>query len=96
MRQVNSAPTAGPAATEDTIIQIGKGGITRRGAVRLRRHEGRELIKGRVLENSMPPPGGCNQLSSSARGAGAVHRQQFVPYKRTHSDPRIVLSKKQR
>ena len=48
------AQLRGLAMTEDTIIQIGKGGITENTVTQVKDAlKARELIKGRVLENSL-------------------------------------------
>ena len=48
------AQLRGMASTEDTILQIGKGGITENVITQAKDAlKARELIKGRVLENSM-------------------------------------------
>ena len=48
------AQLRGLAMTEDTIIQIGKGGITENTITQVKDAlKARELIKGRVLENSL-------------------------------------------
>ena len=48
------AQLRGMASTEDTILQIGKGGITENVVTQAKDAlKARELIKGRVLENSM-------------------------------------------
>ena len=48
------AQLRGLAMTEDTIIQIGKGGITGNTITQVKDAlKARELIKGRVLENSL-------------------------------------------
>ena len=48
------AQLRGMASTKDTILQIGKGGITENVVTQAKDAlKARELIKGRVLENSM-------------------------------------------
>ena len=48
------AQLRGLAAAEDTIIQVGKGGITENLIASVEAAlKARELVKGRVLENSM-------------------------------------------
>lgn len=49
------AQLRGLAATEDTIVHIGKGGITENIITQMSDAlKARELVKGRVLENSAP------------------------------------------
>jgi len=88
------------AAAEDTIVQVGKGGITenviRQVADALK---ARELVKGRVLENSLlTAREACDALCEACRAEGVqVIGSKFVLYKRNETDPKIQLvkSKKQ-
>ncbi|MGI5977702.1 MAG: YhbY family RNA-binding protein [Candidatus Limivicinus sp.] len=84
------------AMQEDTIIQIGKSGINEaliksvNDALRAR-----ELVKGRVLENSMlTAREACDTLSEIC-GAEQVQviGTKFVLYRRNEKEPKIVLAK---
>lgn len=90
------AQLKGLAAAEDTIIQVGKGGINENlvssvaDALRAR-----ELIKGKVLENSMlTAREACDELCSMC-GAESVQviGTKFVMYKRNPQNPKIQLVK---
>ena len=78
----------GIAAGEDTIFQVGKGGIN--DALRAR-----ELVKGKVLENSMLTAREACDALSQACGAEQVQviGTKFVLYKRNPKEPKIVLIK---
>ena len=84
----------GMAAELDTILQIGKGGITDNVIVQtddaLR---SRELIKGRVLDNSLlTAREACDELCQACRAEGVqVIGSKFVLYRRNDKDPKIVL-----
>jgi len=86
----------GLAASEDTIIHIGKGDISENiiaqtsDALRAR-----ELVKGRVLENSMlTPREACDILCEKCRAEGVqVIGSKFVLYKRNEQEPKIELPK---
>ena len=90
------AQLRGMAMTEDTIIQIGKGGITEAviesvgNALRAR-----ELVKGKVLENSMlTAREACDALSEACRAEQVqVIGTKFVLYKRNPKEPKIELVK---
>ena len=75
----------------DTIVHIGKDGIgpnlTRQAEDAL---EARELIKGRVLENSpLSPREGAEELARATRShVVQVIGTKFVLYRETHSKPR--------
>ena len=84
------------AAAEDTIVQVGKGGITDNLIASVSAAlKARELIKGRVLENSMlSAREACDALCEACRAeAVQVIGTRFVLYKRNEKDPRIVLVK---
>ena len=84
------------AAAEDTIVQVGKGGITENMIASVNAAlKARELIKGRVLENSMlSAREACDALCEACRAeAVQVIGTKFVLYKRNEKDPRIVLVK---
>ena len=82
------------AAELDTILQIGKGGITEnviaQASDALR---SRELIKGRVLEASLlTAREACDALCEACRAEGVqVIGSKFVMYKRNEKDPNIEL-----
>ena len=84
------------AAEEDTILIIGKGGITEN----VIRQTGealaaRELIKGHVLENSLlTAREACDALAEACGAEGVqVIGSKFVLYKANKKDPKIVLDK---
>ena len=90
------AQLKGIAAGLDTIVQIGKGGITENvinqvsGAL-----NAREIIKGRVLENSLiTAREACDELSEAC-GAEQVQviGSKFVLYKKNPKEPKITLVK---
>ncbi len=84
------------AAAEDTIVQVGKGGITENLVASVNAAlKARELIKCRVLENSMlTAREACDALCEACRAeAVQVIGTKFVLYKRNEKDPRIVLVK---
>ena len=96
------AQLRGMANSIDTIIQVGKEGITdsliRQADEAL---EARELIKGRVLENSMLTAREvCDQLTLPTRSEPVqVIGSKFVLYRETHSKPkdkRIELVKEKK
>ena len=75
------AQLRGMASTLDTIVHVGKDGIGENLIKQVNDAlEARELIKGRVLENSMltARDGGGAEGSRPVRG-GAGHRQQIRP-----------------
>ena len=84
------------ATTEDTIIHIGKGGVTenivRQADDALR---ARELIKGRVLENSLLSAAeGCQALAEACQAEQVqVIGSRFVLYRRNKQQPKIELPK---
>lgn len=90
------AQLKGIAAGIDTIIQIGKGGITENvisqvsGAL-----DAREIIKGRVLENSMlTAREACDRLGEACQAQQVqVIGSKFVLYKKNTKEPKIVLVK---
>ena len=82
------------AAGADTIIQIGKGGITDNVTAQMKSALlARELVKGRVLENSLlTAREACDALSEKC-GAEQVQviGSKFVLYKRNPKEPKIKL-----
>lgn len=84
------------AAAEDTIIQVGKGGITDNLVASVSAAlKARELIKGRVLENSMlTAREACDALSEACQAEQVqVIGTKFVLYKRNENEPKIALVK---
>ena len=84
------------AAREDTILQIGKDGITENTAAAMSDAlRARELVKGRVLENSLlSAREACEVLSERCRAELVqVIGSKFVLYKRNETNPRIELPK---
>lgn len=84
------------AAGEDTIVQVGKGGVTENviasvGAAL----KARELVKGKVLENSMLTAREACDALAAACGAEQVQviGTKFVLYKRNDKEPKIELVK---
>ncbi len=90
------AQLRGIAAGEDTIIQIGKGGISDTVIASVSDAlKARELVKGKVLENSMLTAREACDALSEACGAEQVQviGTKFVLYKRNEKEPKIVLVK---
>lgn len=84
------------AAREDTILQIGKDGITENTAAAMSDAlRARELVKGRVLENSLlSAREACEVLSERCRAEQVqAIGSKFVLYKRNETNPRIELPK---
>ena len=89
----------GLAAAEDTIIQVGKGGITENLIASVSDAlKARELVKGKVLENSMlTAREACDALSEACRAEQVqVIGTKFVLYKRNEKDPKIELVKERK
>ncbi|MGM9595087.1 MAG: YhbY family RNA-binding protein [Oscillospiraceae bacterium] len=90
------AQLKGLAMTEDTIIQIGKGGISENTLTQVNDAlKARELIKGRVLENSLLTAREAADALTEACGAETVQTigSKFVLYKRNAKEPKIALVK---
>lgn len=86
----------GLTAAEDTIIQVGKGGINDNLIESVSAAlKARELVKGRVLENSMlTAREACDALSEACRAEQVqVIGTKFVLYKRNEKEPKIELVK---
>ena len=86
----------GLAAAEDTIIQVGKGGVTEAVIASVNAAlKARELVKGRVLENSMlTAREACDALAEACRAEPVqVIGTRFVLYKRRDKEPKIELVK---
>ena len=89
----------GLAAAEDTIIQVGKGGINDNLIESVRQAlTARELVKGRVLENSMlTAREACDALCEACKADGVqVIGTKFVLFKRNPNDPKIELVKEKK
>ena len=90
------AELRGMANSIDTILQIGKGGITETVVIQAQDAlRARELIKGRVLENSMlTAREACDELAAQCKAEQVqVIGTKFVLYKRNDKEPKIVLVK---
>ncbi len=90
------AQLRGLAMTEDTIIQIGKGGISENILTQVRDAlKARELIKGRVLENSLLTAREAADALAEACDAETVQTigSKFVLYKKNAKEPKIALVK---
>ena len=86
----------GLAAAEDTIVIIGKGGITENIIIQMNDAlKARELVKGRVLENSLlTAREAADALSETCRSEVVqVIGSKFVLYKRNEQKPKIELPK---
>ena len=84
----------GLASREDTIMQIGKGGISEALISTVSDAlEARELIKVQVLENSDESPRSAAEALAAATGAEVVTviGTKFVLYRRSENHPRIEL-----
>lgn len=84
------------AAVEDTIIHIGKGDISENIIKQTTDAlKARELIKGKVLENSMLSPRGAAEELAEATKSEVVQviGSKFVLYKRNEREPKIELVK---
>lgn len=85
--------------TEDTIIQIGKGGITENTVTQVKDAlTARELIKGRVLESSLLTAREAADALAEACAAETVQTigSKFVLYKRNAKEPKIALVKEKK
>ena len=86
----------GLASAEDTIIHIGKGDLNENIITQTKDAlKARELVKGKVLENSMLSPREvCDALCAECKAEGVqVIGSKFVLYKRNEKDPKIELPK---
>ena len=86
----------GIAAAEDTIVIIGKGGITENIIIQMNDAlKARELVKGRVLENSLLTAREASDALSETCRAEVVQviGSKFVLYKRNEQKPKIELPK---
>ena len=90
------AQLRGMASTMDTIVIVGKGGITENVVAQTSDAlKARELVKGKVLESSLlSAREACLALSEACRADQVqVIGNKFVLYKRNDSDPKIELVK---
>ncbi len=90
------AQLRGLAAAEDTIVQVGKGGVNENLIASVSAAlKARELVKGKVLENSMLTAREACDALSAACGAEQVQviGTKFVLYKRNNKEPKIELVK---
>ena len=90
------AQLRGLAMTEDTIIQIGKGGISENILTQVKDAlKARALIKGRVLENSLLTAREAAEALAEACDAETVQTigSKFVLYKKNAKEPKIALVK---
>lgn len=90
------AQLRGLAMQQDTIIQVGKGGVTEAVIDSVSAAlKARELVKGRVLENSMlTAREACDALAQACLAEQVqVIGTKFVLYKRNEKEPKIVLVK---
>lgn len=93
------AQLRGLAMSEDTIIQVGKGGINENLISSVSAAlKARELVKGKVLENSMLSAREACDALAEACGAEQVQviGTKFVLYKRNNKEPKIALVKDKR
>ena len=84
------------AMNEDTIVIIGKGGITENVITQVRDAlKARELVKGKVLENSLlSAREACEALAEACKAQSVQFiGSKFVLYKRNETDPKIELPK---
>ena len=86
----------GMASKENVIVTIGKGGITENTVSEMNNAlKARELVKGKVLDNTlMTAQEACDALASACHAEpvqtiGSV----FVLFKRNPADPKIELKK---
>lgn len=90
------AQLRGIAQNEETIIQIGKGGITESVILSVNvALKSRELVKGKVLENSMlSAREACEALCEACKADPVqVIGTKFVIFRRNPQDPKIELVK---
>lgn len=88
------AKLKGIASTEDTIIQVGKGGIPDTLAAQVNDAlRARELVKGKVLDNSMVSPAEAANELAEKTGAEVVQviGNKFVLFRHNPKEPKITL-----
>lgn len=84
----------GLASTIDTIVIVGKGGITQQVIAQMNDAlKARELVKGKVLETSLLTAREACEALSEACKAEQVQciGSKFVLYKRNEAEPKIEL-----
>ena len=90
------AQLRGLAMSEDTNVQVGKGGITENVIASVNAAlTARELVKGRVLETCEFGPREVLDALCEACAADPVQviGTKFVLFRRNHADPKIELVK---
>jgi RNA-binding protein len=90
------AQLRGLAMSEDTIVQVGKGGISENLIASVDAAlQARELVKGRVLEACEYSPREVLDALCEACRADPVQviGTKFVLFRRNHADPKIELVK---
>ncbi len=88
------AQLRGLASTMDTIVIVGKGGITENVIAQVSDAlKARELVKGKVLESSLISAREACKALSEACGAEQIQviGNKFVLYQRNDADPKIEL-----
>ena len=96
MTSKQRAQLRGLASTEDTIVIVGKGGITENVVAQTSDAlKARELVKGKVLESSLlTAKEACDALADACGAEGVQHiGNKFVLFKRNEKEPKIVLVK---
>ena len=89
----------GLAAKEDTILHIGKGDLGENIIIQAKEAlKARELVKGKVLENStLSPREVCDMLCKECKADGVqVIGSKFVIYKKNELKPIIELPKQEK
>ncbi len=84
------------AAAEDTIVHVGKGDLSENIIIQTKDAlKARELVKGKVLENSTLTPKEVSELLCESCKAECVQviGSKFVLYKRNEKSPVIELPK---
>ena len=90
------AQLKGLASTADTIIIVGKGGITENVIAQVADAlKARELVKGKVLESSLlSAKEACAALAEACKAEQVQFiGNKFVLYKRNDAEPKIELVK---
>lgn len=90
------AQLKGMASTMDTIVIVGKGGITEHVIAQMSDAlKARELVKGKVLETSLlSAREACEALAQACKAEPVQFiGSKFVLYKRNDADPKIELVK---
>ena len=93
------AQLRGMASTMDTIVIVGKGGITENVIAQVSDAlKARELVKGKVLESSLlTAREACEALSGACRAEQVqCIGSKFVLYKRNEKEPKIELVKQKK